>query len=825
MTAMRSAARFPSRVMPAIVLLAVALLLLDAATTLAGAPIVTNVQPDTGVAKGGTSVAISGSGFVAGATEVRFGARQVKATVESASLLIASTPAGGGSVKVTVITTEGASPSSPGDGFAYRSGDVGVAWGSGARGELGDGANPALAVTPVPIIGLPGGVSSFASAAHSSLVLLEDGRVMAFGGNRYGQLGDGAKQASDVPVQVRGLSGATALAAGRNFGLALLGSGQVMAWGEGRWGQLGDGLAPRSDRPARESDRPVAVQASGRPGALGKVVAVAAGSWHALGLLASGDVVAWGRNTFGSLGDGATGELSGRAVKVRGLTGVRAVAAGDNTSVALLNDGHVRTWGYGATGQLGSSEVTGGSRCGRGVVCSPVPVAVREADGSELSGVTAVAAGANFDLALMANGTVRAWGYNGKGALGDGSTTDSDSPVEVKGLMNVTAIAAGEDYALALLANGDVEAWGDDRDGQLGSGETTGSDVPVGVVGAGGTTSIAAGGDHALATRAPMWVGLNASGWGPSKYADVTRAVDAVRVEGTARDEVARWIGADRGVHIIYERAGVNGSGGYCSGAGTEPSLCDNEGHRSGAAAIDPTRWAQEAVAYVRANPGIAAVEVLNEAYGEWFWGSGADDQANATAYARLLAATHEAFVRAFGAARPLILASDTWEVESDEVWNGEVFDTSGIDALADVDGIVAHPYGGEAGRAESAAGDRHEVEQLHALDGKPIYVTEVGWPTCQIAGCKPTGDALQWTQAEQAENVEAFVKWAFGTGYVADVDIFGYRDYGPELSGDANLDQAWGVETWEGRYGRVKYASRKKLAYMTLKALTAAGY
>ena len=94
--------------------------------------------------------------------------------------------------------------------------------------------------------------------------------------------------------------------------------------------------------------------------------------------------------------------------------------------------------------------------------------------------VKAITAGVAHTTVLMADGTVRAWGYNGLGCLGNGTTTSSTTPVTVIGLGGtVTAIAAGQFYNLALMADGTVRAWGDNFGGQLGNATTTNSSTPV----------------------------------------------------------------------------------------------------------------------------------------------------------------------------------------------------------------------------------------------------------------------------------------------------------------------------------------------------------
>jgi hypothetical protein len=97
--------------------------------------------------------------------------------------------------------------------------------------------------------------------------------------------------------------------------------------------------------------------------------------------------------------------------------------------------------------------------------------------------------------------------------------------------------------------------------------------------------------------------------------------------------------------------------------------------------------------------------------------------------------------------------------------------------AGAVADGVTVHPYGGNGDPGRSAQGNREHVIQAHNETGLPVYVTEIGWPTS--VGQPPTGDSLQWTESQQAENIKSFIRWAAETKYVALVVIFNYVDYG----------------------------------------------
>jgi alpha-tubulin suppressor-like RCC1 family protein len=118
-----------------------------------------------------------------------------------------------------------------------------------------------------------------------------------------------------------------------------------------------------------------------------------------------------------------------------------------------------------------------------------------------LTGAAAVAAGGSHSLALRDDGTVRAWGDNVLGQLGDGTATDRYSPVAVQGLTGAAAVAAGGVHSLALRDDGTVRAWGYNFDGELGDGTTTDRYSPVAVRRLTGAAAVAAGGSHSLALQ------------------------------------------------------------------------------------------------------------------------------------------------------------------------------------------------------------------------------------------------------------------------------------------------------------------------------------
>ena len=213
----------------------------------------------------------------------------------------------------------------------------------------------------------------------------------------------------------------------------------------------------------------------------------------------SNPAAAWGYNPYGQLGNNSTTD-SHTPVQVSNLTGVVAVASQGNALYSLALKSDGTVWAWG---------LNSNGQLGNGTITnSSTPVQV-----SGLTNVVAIAGGGAHSLALKSDGTVWAWGLNSNGQLGNGTTTDSHTPVQVEGpggtgdLMGVVAIAGGSDHSLALKSDGTAWAWGYNSNGELGNNSTTGSNTPVQVEGPGGTgylmgvVAIAGGSSHSLALK------------------------------------------------------------------------------------------------------------------------------------------------------------------------------------------------------------------------------------------------------------------------------------------------------------------------------------
>lgn len=351
------------------------------------------------------------------------------------------------------------------------------AWGNNRNSQLGYESWRNLAQRPTPAGVLGGGASDIVAVAggkNHSLALKNDGTVWSWGDDLSGERGIGsAAVPPNIPAQVVGLTGVTAIDASAGRSIALRRDGTVWAWGDNYTGQLGIGTE------GGKSDTPVQVHGPGNADVLRGIVAIAAGYNHMLALASNGTVYAWGGglsalgNTDHVFDPGYSEGSRPYPLPVVGpggagtLGNIIAIAAGNGGSIALDANGAVWAWGDKLSGEFGDDlhfEDYRGTTNPRTVPGLPP--------------ITAIAAGGAHRLALDAGGHVWGWGLNSEGQVGNGTwggkvgnnNCDCVSPpIQVGGLANIRAISGGDEFSLALQPDGTVVAWGRNSEDEIGA--------------------------------------------------------------------------------------------------------------------------------------------------------------------------------------------------------------------------------------------------------------------------------------------------------------------------------------------------------------------
>ncbi len=335
-------------------------------------------------------------------------------------------------------------------------------WGRNSYGELGDGTSIDRA-TPVDVFGMSRGIIAIDAGASHTCALIENGGVKCWGRNRSGELGNGSTGYATLPVAVTGLqSEIVAVSAGLNYTCVVTSSGNVKCWGGNSVGQLGDGTVINRLTPVNvvELDQ--------------KITSISAGGYyfsgeHTCALTASGGIKCWGANNFGQLGDGTRTQRLTPVDVIQLSSNMSAVTAGDLHTCALNDHGEAKCWGANNLGQLGDGTLKNRT----------TPVDVMGLN----SGLMSIDAGALSTCGLLDTGTIKCWGLNNYGQLGDGTTTNRSLPTDVMGLNStVTNLESGGNFACGRMLNRSLVCWGKNTYGNLGNGTMTDSSAPVAVV-------------------------------------------------------------------------------------------------------------------------------------------------------------------------------------------------------------------------------------------------------------------------------------------------------------------------------------------------------
>jgi len=401
-------------------------------------------------------------------------------------------------------------------------------WGYNAAGELGledtnnrgDAANEMGDNLTAVSLGTNRTARSITTGGFHNCAILDNGTTKCWGRNGSGQLGtgdvasrgDGANEMGDNLATLSLGTNRTARAlssGGASDTCALLDNGTLKCWGQNTDGQLGLGdalargdganemgdslpvikLGRSKNKIATNSLKPIGDMSPDLFAQTGQTnsTTFVSGAYHTCAILDNGTVKCWGMNNLGQLG---LGDINNRADTVSEMGDslptvdlgtnrtARSLAAGADHTCAILDNGSVKCWGKNNVGQLGLGDINN-----RGDAANEMGDNLPSVDLGTNRTARTIVAGGSFNCVILDNGSVKCWGGNASGQLGQGNTTllgdgagemgDSLPTVNLGTNRTAQTLAAGNNFTCAILDNGTTKCWGSNIDGQLGQGTTT----------------------------------------------------------------------------------------------------------------------------------------------------------------------------------------------------------------------------------------------------------------------------------------------------------------------------------------------------------------
>jgi alpha-tubulin suppressor-like RCC1 family protein len=380
-------------------------------------------------------------------------------------------------------------PSTLSAGFSHTCATKGsgalYCWGANDSGQLGDGTTVGRSI-PAPVAMLGSGVAEVSASDLFTCARKTDGTVWCWGNNASGQLGDGTTDDNLIPEQVVALGANVAqISTGDLFACARKTDGTVWCWGSG--GFLGDGVD--------SSLVPVQVASLGNT-----VVEISCGDGTSCARKADGTLFCWGSNAFGAVGDGTTIDRP-TPVQVTALANnVAEVSVGDVFACAREVDNSLWCWGTGGRGELGD----------HGTTDHFVPMLVRPITGGTAFGIQ-LSANGQHACDIDANRALLCWGSASSGEIGNNQIANAIvAPVTVTSLgMTAAEVTTGVNHDTCVRkVDGSIFCWGLNASGELGDGTTSDRHTPVQVIGFGPPSAVPAGTPWTFALLALSIAGL-----------------------------------------------------------------------------------------------------------------------------------------------------------------------------------------------------------------------------------------------------------------------------------------------------------------------------
>ena len=321
-----------------------------------------------------------------------------------------------------------------------------MVWGNNKYGQLGIGEGTTYKAKPIQVISLGRNVEKLYAGYYTSMAVMKDGTVMAWGYNNYGQLGTGDTTDRFYPTTITALgTNVKDIYPGMYMTFVKTNEGKIFSFGLNEGNQLGIGKTSSS-----YITKPTEVTTLGT-----EVDKIAAGYHHAFALMNDGSVMAWGDNNKDQLGVSNYGKPLPIKIPTLG-SNVRDIGTSAYFTVFLMKDGSLMSCGYNSDFQLGYK--TDG-------YFQKVPKSIPGIDGK----VEKIKVNGSNALALMDDCSVLTWGDNYYGQLGTGDKYDKQKIVKVEDLgNNVHDIFMSKDCNLVIMKDGSIKVWGDNGAGQLG---------------------------------------------------------------------------------------------------------------------------------------------------------------------------------------------------------------------------------------------------------------------------------------------------------------------------------------------------------------------
>ena len=328
--------------------------------------------------------------------------------------------------------------------------------GNNSFGNLGNNSTTNQS-SPVTILSPSYGPwNKISSVSSYTMAIQNNGTLWGVGINSFGQLGLNTTASYSLLAQVGALSVWTQISCGYAHSLSIQSNGTLWTWGSNSYGQLGLNTTTNYSSPIQV-------------GALSNWAQVACGYFYSTAVQSNGTLWTWGSNSFGQLGVGSAGTNILSPVQVGALSVWTKIYGGYYTSTTIQSNGTLYAWGNNSYGQLGVNTSTAN-------YSSPVQV-LSPFQGTWIQ--ISTNGTSKSSAAIISPGTLWMWGQNISGQLGNNSTTNQSSPIQVGALSTWSQVSSGGAYTTAIQHNGTLWSWGQNASGQLGLNTTTGISSPV----------------------------------------------------------------------------------------------------------------------------------------------------------------------------------------------------------------------------------------------------------------------------------------------------------------------------------------------------------